>query len=171
MLSFVTLFWNICLMREGPERLPGHGLLIALPIIGKIVLVLAINAARGRETDPLALAATVVVWAVVLGALAALALQLRERLPRFRPTYAALLGTDFFMHALYGTVILGIFLSGAELPSVVTETMNNLFQLWIIFIVGFIMHRALDLNFGLGILIAIFMTVFSVVIGSLAAQP
>lgn len=164
MLLLASLFWNICLMREGPERVPAHPLLIGLIIIGKIVLVLLIDAARGIDTNLLELATAAITWATVIGLLVALALRLRERLPRFSQTFGAIVGTDLVMHCLYGGLILALYLLSIEPSADLKQTFNILFQLWIIFIVGFIMHRALNLNIGLGIAIAFFISVFSIAI-------
>lgn len=164
MLLLVSLFWNICLTREGPERVPDNQLLIGLIIIGKIVLVLLINAIRSAEPTAISVITAVVSWAALIGLMVALALLLRERLSRFWRTFGAILGTDLVLLCLYGTLLLVIHILSIDVDTNVMQTVGVLFQLWIIFVIGFILHRALDFNMGLSIAIAFFISVFSLTI-------
>ena len=164
MLFLVSLFWNICLTRKGPEEVPAQYALIGLLIIGKIVFVLAIASVVADELRALFLVTQIVTWATVAGLITALALQLRDHFSRFIPTFGAILGTDLLVTTLYGLVFLVVRLTGVEIAPELGSSANVLVELWTTFVVGFIMHRALDLNIGLGILAALIIKMFSVAI-------
>ena len=164
MLPLVSLFWNICLMREGPERVPTQQVLLALLIIGKIVLVLVLSAALGRDPDALSLATKIVAAAAAMGGCIAFALFARELMPRFNATFGAVVGTDLLLTTLYGSLLLGLHVAGIEPPA-----MLGLFNLWVLFVVGFIMHRAMNIGLGLGIAVALIIVIFSTTIGELVS--
>ena len=161
MLFLVSLFWNICLTRKGPEDVPAQHALIGLLVIGKIVLVLVVTSVLQTEFSTLSLITQIVTWAAIAGLLSALALQLKGNFERFVPTLGAILGTDLVVTALYGLIIMAVRLSGIELDANIGTIFNTLVQLWTIFIVGFIMHRALDVNIGLGITASLVIKIFS----------
>jgi len=161
MLFLVSLFWNICLTRKGPEDVPPQYALIGLIVIGKIVLVLIVTAVLQTEFSALSLITQIVTWATVAGLLSALALQIKGNFERFIPTFGAILGTDFVVTALYGLTFMGVRLTGVEFDPNLGTLVNTLVQLWTIFIIGFIMHRALDINIGLGIAVSLVIKIFS----------
>jgi len=161
MLFLVSLFWNICLTRKGPEDVPAQSVLIGLLVIGKIVLVLVVTSVLQTEFSTLSLVTQIVTWAAIAGLLSALALQLKGNFERFVPTFGAILGTDLVVTALYGIIFMAVRLSGVELDTNIGTIFNTLVQLWTIFIVGFIMHRALGVNIGLGITASLVIKIFS----------
>ncbi len=164
MRFLVSLFWNICLTRKGPEEVPAQYALIGLLILGKIVFVLLVNLALHTEINGQSLILQVATWAVVLGLLTALALYARDYFERFIPTFGAILGSDLLVTSLYGAILLGVSVSGVEVSQQIAMILNSVVQLWTIFIVGFIMHRALDLNIGLGIIVGLIINMFSLAI-------
>ena len=161
MRFLVSLFWNICLTRRGPEEVPAQYALIGLLIIGKIVFVLVIASALTDELRALFLVTQIVSWAAVAGLITALALQLKGHFSRFIPTFGAILGTDLLVTTLYGLAFLAVRLSGIEIAPGIGSSANVLVELWTTFVVGFIMHRALEVNIGLGILAALIIKMFS----------
>lgn len=177
MAFLVSLFWNICLTRKGPEDVPAQYTLIALLIIGKIVLVLGVSAVVNEETNALSLITQVVTWSALVGLLTALALQIAGHFERFAPTFGAILGSELVMVALYVAIFLAARFSGYQyepnadtLFNTITNLFNILVQLWKIFVVGFIMHRALNLNIMLGITIGLFIMIVSLSISSEVAR-
>ena len=164
MRFLVSLFWNICLTRKGPEEVPAQYALIGLLILGKIVFVLLMSLALHTEINGLSLTLQVATWAVVLGLLTALVLYVRDHFERFIPTFGAILGSDLLVTSLYGAILLGVSVSGAEVSRQLATALNWIVQFWTMFIVGFIMHRALDLNIGLGIIVGLIINWFSLAV-------
>jgi len=142
-------------MRKGPEEVPAQYALIGLFVIGKIVLVLGINYVLQPDSSALSQIIQIVAWAAITGLLSALVLLLMGRFKRFMPTFGAILGTDFIVTGLYGMTFLAVRLSGIDVDPNLGSQLGVLVQLWTLFIVGFIMHRALDLNIGLGIALSL----------------
>jgi len=169
MLFLVSLFWNICLTRKGPEDVPAQYALIGLLVIGKIVLVLVVTSVLQTEFSTLSLITQIVTWTTIAGLLTALALQLKGNFERFVPTFGAILGTELLVTALYGLAYMAVRLSGVEFDASLGTLFNTLVQLWTIFIIGFIMHRALEVNIGLGITASLVIQIFSETISILAA--
>ena len=100
----------------------------------------------------------------MLGLLTALALYARDYFERFIPTFGAILGSDLLVTTLYGTILLGVSVSGVEVSQQMAMILGRIAQFWTIFIVGFIMHRALDLNIGLGIIVGLIINMFALAI-------
>ena len=161
MLFLVSLFWNICLTRKGPEDVPTQQVLIGLLVIGKIVLVLVVTSVLQIDFSTISLITQIVTWTAIAGLLCALALQLKSKFERFVPTFSAILGTDLVVTALYGLIFMTVRLSSVEFDTDIATIFNTLVQLWTIFIVGFIMHRALDVNIDLGITASLVIKIFS----------
>ena len=74
------------------------------------------------------------------------------------------MGSDLLVTSLYGAILLGVSVSGVEVSQQIAMILNSVVQLWTIFIVGFIMHRALDLNIGLGIIVGLIINMFALAI-------
>ena len=170
MLSLVSLFWNICLTRKGPEDVPAQYALIALLIIGKLVLFLGVSTIRGNDLDALALVTQVVIWSAIVGLLTGLALQLRGLFSRFGATFGAILGSELLMTALYFVVILAVSAVGIDANLSLVTLFTTIISVWTIFIVGFIMHRALNINILLGITVGLFIMIASLSISTEVAK-
>ena len=71
------------------------------------------------------------------------------------------MGTELLITALYGMIFMAVRLAGIEFEPKLGNLFNVLSQLWTIFVIGFIMHRALEVNIGLGISASLIITIFS----------
>jgi len=166
MLLLVSLFWNICLMREGPERVPTQQLLPVLIVIGKIVLVMLIGAALGREPTLLGVTTSIAIWTATLACCVGYALFLAEKMHRFSPTFGAILGIDLLLSGIFGMVLLAL-----HFADIVNSTaLSIIYQLWHMAIIGFIMHRALDITLGIGIGVGLVISIFCVSITQVVTQ-
>ena len=56
MMPLLQLFWNICLMRESPERVPAQNVLVVMTLAAKLLLILTVT--RFLEVDKTALRLT-----------------------------------------------------------------------------------------------------------------
>ena len=166
MKAVLTQFWRICLLRAGPETIPGNGALLALVLFGNLCLSLTLNVAYGPQ-PALAYLTQIVVAVATQASLIWLALMLRERAHRFDIVLTTVLGCDLIITALIGTcLLLGTAISGeAFLQSSASTALVVLFQLWFTVIFGFILHRSLELSLLLGILLAFVISFASVLTG------
>lgn len=153
-------------MREGPERVPAQQLLPGLIVIGKIVMVMLIGAALAREPTLLGVTTSVAIWTAALGCCLAYALFLGDKMHRFSPTFGAILGIDLLLSGIFGIVLVGLHLVDVQLSVAVSV----IYQLWHIAIIGFIMHRALDLALGIGIGIGLVISIFCVSLTQVLTQ-
>ena len=155
----LQLFWNICLMREGPERVPTQTGFLASLLVLHLTLTTALSVAFGNTDGTLSLAAQVVNRAVTAALLVWFALYVRELRQRFPATIGALFGTELLI-----TLLLALVLMVMRSMEIDPTIPLRLLQLWYLVIVGFIMHRALNISLGLGIAVALGIQLFSTIV-------
>lgn len=156
MLALLNLFWEICLLRKGPQDTPRSSELLQLCLIGYGSSgLLALLLDLPRINFGLALLLTLEDVALLSG-LAYLGLYLTAHLPRFRQTLTALAGVGtllqlialplglWYQHALAGN-------SGAELPAMLWLLLLG----WSIAVTGHILRHAFSTTLTLGILYAV----------------
>lgn len=148
-------------MREGPERVPTQQVLPSAIIIGKIVLVLVVGTLLARNPTVLGVISEVIIWTAALGCCVLYALFLANKLRRFSATFAAILGADLVLTAVFGIALI----TQQTFQFEATQFILIAFRLWHMVSMGFIMHRALDIRLGFGIgaglIIAIFCSIFT----------
>jgi hypothetical protein len=95
------------------------------------------------------------------------ALFLREHPNRFPATVTALFGCDLIITVCFSALVpLTSFLGEGGTTFIFLG-----FMLWSITVAGFIMHRALGVPLGIGILVAVGMMVLSVAASEVAVSP
>ena len=151
-------------MREGPERVPTPQVLPAAIVIGKIVLFLLIGAALASNPTLLAVITSVVVWTTAMGACVFYALFLGNKLNRFSATFTAILGIDLILSTIFGIALV----VQQTFAFDVSQSVAMIFQLWHVAIIGFIMHRALNINLGFGIGVGLLIALFCVTLSEVA---
>jgi len=148
--SILGLFANICLLREGPERMPTFGPFV----VAVVLLTIGVETANVVVQLPhagfgVALGATLVAIATV--AACTWALLIAHGTPgRFAATITAVLGCD----ALTTAVQLMLAPLAGLLPDLVQVVVPMLLIFWYLAIFGFVLHRALDVSVWVGVLIA-----------------
>ena len=164
MKAVFQVFWHICLLRQSPEYVPTKTWFV-LSIIGanvmcEVLLSIAIN----DEIDVLRGMTGSVVYLTTTAALVWLTLQLRELVERFSATITALLGCDLIITASYAVLrpLADLLYSGAA------STLFLLFLIWTISVAGYIMHRALNTTYLLGIGVALGIAIMSVTVSRLS---
>lgn len=156
MKALFDLFFDICLMRRGPQDLPSSTSLLRVAgvVYALVALVLAsIGGDMGRAAMQVAidLAVTIVFVQLVL--------RIRDRGGRFVQTLTALFGTSALLTA-FGLPLLfwlrnyvddeGMVMAGGDLPSFLWF----LLFMWSLLVVGHILRHALDIRFGMAVLLA-----------------
>ena len=155
MVPIVTLFWNICILRIGPESVPAR-------VWFAVVLLLADMAASLIEQqilNPLLPEADRVPMLKELAfnllhiagvaALTRIAFHLRGLDRRFLATFTALLGTHLLI-----TVLIVAVAQLSSLAGLSPLILAGVLQIWWIVVWGFICQRAFDTTLLIGIPVA-----------------
>lgn len=167
MTSVLKLFWNICILRDGPESVPSHTWFVTALIIVDVAWATLINRTFVPDISTLAALGYVVISIATTAMITWFALFVRDLEGRFPATLAALVGCDILLVGMLGASLQ----LDAVFQSTVTMVLGGVFQIWAIVVWGFIFRRALDSTLTVGILIAFGVTVLSVIIGRVAIGP
>ena len=164
MTAVLRLFWNICLLRDGPETVPTQTWFLTTLIVAHLTIsVLVFRVAYPALSPLLALNWAFIGLAVTLG-IAWFVLYLRNQEPRFPATLGAIVGIKVLIGALmslmYGT------LTGKPLQSV-----GWILTIWGIVVVGFILHRALSTRLWIGIVLSVVAYLMGVVVAQSVLGP
>ncbi len=145
MTAVLRLFWNICLLRDGPEAVPTHTWFLISLIAAELAMGVVLSAVMYPNLSlPLWLNLAAINLAVT-ASIAWFALYLRNCEQRFPATLGAILGTEVLIDAV-GSLALGTTSGVAEV------TTGWIVLLWSVAVVGFILHRALATKLWVGIL-------------------
>lgn len=158
MATVLKLFWNLCLLRIGPESVPGRTWFVATAVLADIALSTFVNTTVGDVGTAWALGWAVIPLATV-GAVTWLALFLRGMGGRFPATLAALAGTDFLL-----TVLPALLTPVAGIQAFVMVPL----QIWLIVVWGFIFQHSFNTSLAFGILIAFGISLVSTLVAGVA---
>ena len=155
MVAFVTLFWNICVLRVGPESVPARiGFAVVLLIADIAVLLFQQDMTNdlAPEAERMTMLHALGFILVVMAAVAAFtrsALRFRKCGERFLATFTALIGT----HLLITVLMVAVAQLGklAELPP---HILVAVLEIWRIVVWGFIYQRAFNTTLMLGVPLA-----------------
>jgi hypothetical protein len=166
MKSLVLVFWNICLLRRGPEQVPTAGWFIVAVAIADLLMGLVLSLRMDPEFQWLPALTYLLVNMAVIASVTWFALNLKGFDARFPATITALFGCDLLM-----TVVLAIFsgFSGG-LDSSLTIGAVAMIGIWSLAVTGFILHRAMQFSMTAGVLMAVAMALFSVTLGQAATM-
>ena len=155
MVSLVTLFWNICILRAGPESVPARAWFAAVLLIVNIA-VLLLDQSVLTEPSPEAVQLTVwralglnVLYFAAVAAFTRAALHFRDVSERFVATFTAMLGTHLLIAVLIAVV--GQLSKLVGLPPWILVGVLNI---WSVIVWGFIYHRAFNTTLLVGIPVA-----------------
>ena len=156
MVALLNLFWEICLLRKGPQDTPASSELLKLTLVGygsSGLLALLLDLPRISFTLALLLTLEDI---ALLSALVYLGLHLTRYLPRFVQTLTALTGVGtllqlialplglWYQHALAGN-------GAAELPAMLWLLLLG----WSVGVTGHILRNAFSTTWTMGILYSI----------------
>lgn len=156
MLALFNLFWDICLLRKGPQNVPASLDLLRLSLVaycGSGLLAVLLDMPQTSFGLALLLTAADV---ALLTALAYLGLYLLGRLGRFTQTLTALAGVGTLLQLI--ALPLGLWYQHALASDGAPELPAMLWLLllaWSIVATGHILRHAFSVSFGLGVLYAI----------------
>lgn len=147
MSAVIKLFWNICLLRIGPELVPTRADFIAA-LVAALLAVETASLAIAAPAIPVLLALNMALIGIACtAAISWFALHVRRVEERFPATLGAIAGSK----ALIGSALAlaQAFASGAVLQSV-----SAVLLIWSLIVVGFILCRALSCRLWVGILLS-----------------
>ena len=147
MTAVLRLFWNICLLRDGPETVPTHTWFLVSLVAAELAMGVVLSAMMYPELTLALWLNLALINLAVTAAIAWFALYLRNCEQRFPATLGAILGTEVLIDAV-STLALGATSGVAE------ATTRWIVLLWSITVVGFILQRALATRLWVGILLA-----------------
>jgi hypothetical protein len=164
MKLILSVFWNICLLRRGPELVPTHPLFVASVVVADILLSLFVRVQYGDEAPLLGIATFTLVTMATFATATWLALSLRNVVGRFPATITAMFGCDLLFTLL---IALLIPLAGGA-RSAISIGVGGLILIWGIAVNGFILHRAMNVPVFAGLLSAFGMTLVAATLASSA---
>ena len=153
MSTLIRFFVELCLLRRGPQALPGHGALLGLVLAVHLVTAVLVGLAAGL-TVPVAVGQGLADALLILGLLL-LALRDTDRRPRFLQLATALFGAGVLL-GLFALAPLSL-VAGAEARGEASLAGLPLLVLlfWSLLVTGHILRQGFDLRLGQGVLIAV----------------
>ncbi|MFZ1538046.1 MAG: hypothetical protein WAT23_11770 [Chromatiaceae bacterium] len=153
MSILIRFFVELCLLRRGPQDLPGSSALLGLALVVHLVSAVLIGLAAGL-TAPVSIGQGLADALLTLGLLV-LALRVMDRQPRFLQLATALFGAGALL-GLLALVPLGL-VAGAESRGETSLAGLPLLVLlfWSLLVTGHILRHGFDLRLGQGLLIAV----------------
>ena len=149
LVSMFTMFWNLCLLRTGPERMPTTPAFIATVL----VLDVALDIAALIPLNVVSVAAIGAIFATIATIAVATygVLSLKGFQARFAATFVAIIGSDVVITLVQLALLpIALVLGEAVLGVVLFASL-----LWALAVIGFIFQRALEVGRGIGIAIGI----------------
>lgn len=167
MPAIISLFWNLCLLRTGPERMPTVGAFVALVLIANILVSTLVALSAPAEPTLLQALSIPIVGAAVLAGGTLLVLRLKQLGHRFTATFTALLGADIIITTLSWPLLL-LASPTPEGPASGFDWILIMAQLalvfWWVTIAGFIFSRALEVPMPQGVAVAVFVILASLIV-------
>jgi hypothetical protein len=151
MKPILAVFWNICLLRRGPELVPTHPLFVAGVLVADVLLSFFVGLQFGNELTPIQVATRILVSMATVAAATWMMLSMRDVIGRYPATITALFGCDLLFTLLSAILVP---LAGAD-STALRSGIVDLIVIWSIAVNGFILHRAMNVTVFIGILLAL----------------
>lgn len=173
MKPILLLFWQICRLKQSPEHVPTQTWFVLLVIVANLVCSLFVSGVvnmQFADANPaeeglslLTTATGIVVGQTTTAVLTWLSLQLRELGDRFFATITAMFGCDLLITAFFGGLLPILSLIPAARALVFL-----LFLIWSISVMGYILHRSLQVQLTVGILVAVGISIIGLAMSEVA---
>jgi hypothetical protein len=159
LVSMVTMFWNLCLLRTGPEHMPTVPAFLVTVLVLDIALNVAALLPMGSMSGPAVgqIVSTVATFGVVTYAL----LSVKGLQSRFTATFIAIVGSDAIITLVQIPLLPIVLVLGKAVFFVALLA----FFLWTLMVFGFILQRALEVRREIGLALALFMILVVVAVG------
>jgi len=154
MLKIVLYFWQMCLLRVGPEKMPNSLPFVSMALVIYLVIAfISINVTRPSLTLG-ALVGSLLIGVLVEVVLVYGILRFKKCVGRVIPTLTSLFGTNTIILLFLMAVNLLLMKSDIPLLEMLAESAFWVIFFWWMAIVGFIFHRAMDISIFQGVAIA-----------------
>ena len=158
------MFWRICLLRQSPAHVPTQSWFVATVVLASLVASVVVSLSIDQQANTIEIITRVVVGLATTAALVWLATYLREFPSRFIGTLTALFGCDLLITAVFGLLVPVFNLFGEVALSILSLG----YVIWSLTVSGFILAQALSVRVGIGIVIALGITILSMATGQTA---
>ena len=157
MLTVIQYFWQLALLRANPSQVPTATWFVAGVVIANLLLSVVLSSALSPETPVLRISTAIIVQQATLAALLWTALYLRELPQRFMATFAAWLGCDLIITAIFALVL--------QVVSVLTDAQPGavffVFMFWSIAASANILRHAFNTGMPMGVITSLGLTFFA----------
>lgn len=172
MKPILSLFWQICLLRQSPAYVPTPGWFVTSVVLVNLLCSAAVSelastlASRSVDVDvPLITTLnSIIVGQTTTALLVLLALLMKNLSNRFVTTVTAMFGCDLLITACFALILPVSDLLGPLALSLAFLA----FLIWSVAVAGFILHRALEVPLALGIGVAMGISLLSVTLSQIA---
>jgi hypothetical protein len=154
MLKIAFYFWQMCLLRVGPEKVPASLPVVSMALgIYLVIAFISINVTRPSLTLG-ALVGSLLIGVVTEVVLVYGILRFKKCAARIIPTLTSLFGTNTIILLFLMVVNLLLMKSDVPILEMLAESAFWVIFFWWMAIVGFIFHRAMDISILQGVAIA-----------------
>ncbi|MBV1906196.1 MAG: hypothetical protein KUG75_08960 [Pseudomonadales bacterium] len=168
MTAILSMFWNICRLKRGPQYVPSQALFLVALIIGSLLVSTFLNLKLVESESSLKVFTLIVTDLAVTSSLVWSALYFKNVGNRFPQTLSAMVGCDLLLTLLV-TILILLIGNTSDPKDPLTIGIVVLYQIWLISIWGFILHHALGITVMQGVFLVIAIAFFSFIFsGSLA---
>lgn len=166
MQQLLYFFWQMCLMRTGPDRAPTTTRFIAL-VVGSYIFISTLSMFISQPGRGLLIALMIVITGLLVQTSCLwLLLAFKKVTHRFRATLVALLGTSSILIALLIPFNLLVFSTDNESARFFANTTYWLILCWWLVVAGFIYNRSMNVSIVQGSALALIIELLSVVASS-----
>ena len=167
MVSLATLFWNICILRAGPESVPARVWFALVLLVADIAVALVYHRMLGADAlNTLQALGFSLVSIATVAVVTRSVLYFRKLDNRFVATLTALIGTDLLI-----SVLIVIASQISKLVGLPPDISTGILQIWGIVVWGSIYHRAFNITLLFGILIAFGIGILAFIVSIVAVNP
>lgn len=156
----LQMFWRICLLRQSPAHVPSESWFVTTVVVANLLTSMLVSSLIAREANEslLSISTLVLVNQAAYAGLLWLATYLREMPDRFTTTLTAIFGCDLIITALYGLVDVAIL---TALDDRLQLAVQLGYGIWGLVISGYILSKSLNVHLGIGVLLALGISMLS----------
>ena len=165
MRAVLLVFFNLCLLRRGPEIVPTQPWFVASIVLLYTLVGVYLSTRAVGQAGMLATLTYLMVSMATTASMTWFVLYLRQLEARFPATITALFGCDLVLSALLAVLVQ---FTGAT-DSLATQSLAAVIGVWAIIVAGFVLHRAMNVSWTVGMLLALGMGLFSMALGNVAS--
>ena len=163
-MQIVLFFWQLCLLRADPERLPSSTFATAAVFTTYLVIAIGVVVLTRPDQSAGALLGTIAVGVLLQAGVTYLLLQFKGMTSRFRATWSALLGTNAIMLLVllpFNFILLHVEVDALRMFA---DSATWICLGWWLAIAGYIYHRAVAISVLQGSAIAFLIELTGVII-------